>query len=51
VEKIVNLCSKGCCPVVKISDERVEIGEEGNLCVLTPTEWEALKSKVQSGEL
>jgi hypothetical protein len=30
--KIVNLCTKGCCPVVKITDEHVEIGEKQHLC-------------------
>ena len=50
--KIVNLCKEGsCCPVVKIDDKGVEIGEQGNLCVLTMTEWETLKSKVISKEL
>ncbi|MFC2022688.1 hypothetical protein ACFLTL_00790 [Chloroflexota bacterium] len=49
--KIVNLCSSGsCCPVVKISDDQVEIGEEGNLCILTVGEWETLKSKILSKE-
>ena len=49
--KIVTLCQdKGCCPVVKIDDERVEIGEKGNLCVLTKSEWETLKRKIISGE-
>jgi hypothetical protein len=51
LEKIVNLCQSGCCPVVKIAEDKVEIGEEGNLCVLTATEWETLKSKVLNGEL
>ena len=51
MEKIVNLCQSGCCPVVKIAEDKVEIGEEGNLCVLTATEWETLKSKVLNGEL
>ena len=50
--RIVNLCSCGsCCPVVKLDDERVEIGEEGNLCVLKMDEWEALKSKILSKEI
>ena len=50
--KIVSLCSAGsCCPVVKITDEQVEIGEEGNLCVLKLDEWETLKSKVLEKEL
>jgi hypothetical protein len=50
--KIVTLCSSGtCCPVVRIAEDRVEIGEEGNLCVLTAQEWETLKSKITSKEI
>jgi hypothetical protein len=50
--KIVNLCGdSGCCPVVRITDETVEIGEAGNLCVLKLEEWETLKSKVLDSEL
>jgi len=42
--KIVMLCREGsCCPVVKITDKHVEIGEKDNVCVLTKSEWEALK--------
>ena len=49
--KIVNLCGNGCCPVVGLADDHVEIGEEGNLCVLKLDEWETLKSKVLNNEL
>ena len=50
--KIVNLCSSGsCCPVVKIDDGHVEIGEEGNLCILTLEEWATLKRKILSKEI
>jgi hypothetical protein len=50
--KIVTLCKEGsCCPVVKIADEKVEIGEKGNLCVLTREQWETLKAKILSTEL
>ena len=50
--KIVNLCGgSSCCPVVKITDDRVEIGEEGNLCTLKLEEWETLKSKIENKEL
>lgn len=50
--KIVNLCTCGsCCPVVKLDDDHVEIGEEGNLCVLKNEEWESLKTKIRAGEL
>jgi len=50
--KIVTLCREGsCCPVVKVGDKRVEIGEHGNLCVLTKSEWETLKSKIMNKEI
>ncbi|MFC2067713.1 hypothetical protein ACFLTP_01685 [Chloroflexota bacterium] len=50
--KIVSLCREGsCCPVVKITDGKVEIGEDGNLCVLKMDEWETLKSKILEKEL
>ena len=50
--KIVSLCGgSSCCPVVKITDDKVEIGEEGNLCVLKLDEWEALRSKILDKEL
>ena len=50
--KIVKLCKEGsCCPVVKITDSHVEIGEKDNTCVLTMTEWEILKEKILSKEL
>jgi|GEM_PF-370099 len=45
--KIVNLCAEGsCCPVVKITDTQVEIGEKDNICVLTKKQWETLKEKI-----
>ena len=48
----ITLCSSGsCCPVVRIEDDRVEIGEEGNLCVLTTKEWETLKRRILSQEV
>ena len=50
--KIVTLCREGsCCPVVKLLDKHVEIGEEGNLCKLTMQEWDTLKSKILNKEL
>ncbi len=50
--KIVTLCREGsCCPVVKITDGRVEIGEKDNVCVLTSSEWEALKQKILNKEV
>jgi hypothetical protein len=50
--KIVSLCTQtSCCPVVKITDKRVEIGEKGNSCVLTKEQWETLKEKILKKEL
>jgi len=50
--KIVTLCREGsCCPVVKITDEQVEIGEKDNTCVLTKAQWETLKQKILKKEL
>lgn len=50
--KIVTLCKEGsCCPVVKIDDERVWIGEKDNLCVLSKSEWETLKQKILNREV
>jgi hypothetical protein len=50
--KIITLCREGsCCPVVKLADDHVEIGEEGNLCILTRDEWETLKSKIINSEV
>jgi hypothetical protein len=50
--KIVTLCKEGsCCPVVKITDDKVEIGEKDNLCILTVEQWQTLKDKIISKEL
>ena len=50
--KTVKLCREGsCCPEVKITDTRVEIGEKGNTCVLTSEQWKILKEKVLNKEL
>ena len=49
--KLITLCQRGsCCPVVKVYEDKVEIGEEGNLCTLTLEQWETLKTKIQSSE-
>ncbi len=50
--KIITLRREGsCCPVVKLSDNHVEIGEEGNICTLTMGEWETLKNKILNKEI
>lgn len=50
--KIVPLCDTGkCCPVVKVTDSRVEIGEKDNTCILTKEQWEVLKEKILKKEL
>ncbi|MEM2918197.1 MAG: hypothetical protein QXY62_01690 [Candidatus Altiarchaeota archaeon] len=46
------LCGKtGCCPVVKIEKDFVEIGEEGNLVKLKKSEWDTLVRKIKKGEI
>ncbi len=49
--KVVELCGSGHCPVVKIADEHVQIGEKDNVCVLTKNEWEVLKQKILNREI
>lgn len=50
--KIVSLCSSDkCCPVVKIMDTEVLIGEKDNTCILTKEQWETLRAKILSEEL
>jgi len=50
--RTVYLCSgKGCCPVVELDDSEVRIGENGNMCKLKISEWDALKEKIRSREL
>jgi hypothetical protein len=46
------LCSEEtCCPRVEFTEEKVYIGEEGNICVLTREQWNSLVDKVLSGQL
>ncbi|MCD6481220.1 MAG: hypothetical protein J7L31_02990 [Thermoplasmata archaeon] len=48
----VYLCGeKGCCPYVETVEDKVIIGEEGNMCVLTREEFEELKEKIKRGEI
>ncbi len=49
--KVINLCGSGHCPVIKLDDEHVEIGEKGNICILTKSEWETLKKKILNKEI
>ena len=49
--KNVELSGMRHCPVGKLDEKHVEIGEKDNICVLTRSEWEVLKQKILSGEL
>jgi len=49
--KTALLCSSGCCPMVVVDNDKVQIGEEGNICTLRKDEWNALVDKVLTGEL
>jgi hypothetical protein len=52
MENIIVLCREGsCCPVVRICDQKVEIGEDDNLCTLTREQWEILKEKILNSEI
>ncbi|MFO7772847.1 MAG: hypothetical protein R6V59_02735 [Dehalococcoidia bacterium] len=52
MEKTIKLCSQGsCCPMVKVTDEAVTIGEADNVCVLTKEQWDILKEKIQNKEI
>ena len=50
--KVVKLCREGsCCPAVSVFEDKVEIGEDANTCVLTRDEFEILKEKILSKEI
>jgi hypothetical protein len=50
--KIVKLCREGsCCPAVTVFEDKVEIGEDANTCVLTRDEFEILKEKILAKEI
>ena len=50
--KTVKLCREGsCCPAVTVFEDKVEIGEDANTCVLTRDEFEILKEKILSQEI
>ena len=50
--KIVKLCREGsCCPAVTVFEDRVEIGEDANTCVLTAEEFTILKEKILAQEI
>jgi hypothetical protein len=52
MDKIITLCREGsCCPTVRITDEKVEIGESYNVCTLTRDQWEILKEKILNKEI
>jgi len=50
--KVVSLCN-AClqCPLVRVTDAQVGIGEKDNTCVLTKEQWETLKEKILKKEL
>lgn len=50
--KVVKLCREGsCCPEVRVTETKAEIGEKGNTCVLTKAQWEILREKILSKEI
>ncbi len=52
MEKVIKLCREGsCCPMVKVTEKAVTIGEGNNICTLTLEQWDILKEKVLKQEL
>lgn len=50
--KVVKLCREGsCCPAVSMFEDRVEIGEDENTCILTADEFAILKEKILAREI
>ncbi|MGQ0535960.1 MAG: hypothetical protein ACT4PT_07795 [Methanobacteriota archaeon] len=48
----VYLCGKdGCCPALEFAKESVLIGEAGNLCKLSLSEWNELRALIRTGRL
>ena len=50
------LCSEGSCvpqkcPMVDVQEDKVIIGEEGNMCTLTIEEFNILKEKIKNNEI
>jgi hypothetical protein len=53
---VVVLCNDGTCvppkcPVVDIQEDKVFIGEEGNVCKLTKKQFDILKEKIKKNEI
>lgn len=44
-------CGKKGCPAVKIENEKVKIGEEGNLVELQREEWNRLVDLIKEGKI
>ena len=50
--KIVSLCPAcTACPTVEIEEHEVRIGEDDNLVVLSPAEWNVLVQAIKTGDL
>lgn len=50
--KTVMLCPEcGACPEIRLWDNEVIIGEEGNMVKLKVDEWNEIVDKILSGEI
>lgn len=50
--RTVTLCPEcGACPEIKLYDNEVTIGEEGNMVKLRTDEWNAIVDKILGGEV
>jgi len=48
---IGDFCIPQKCPVVDVQEDKVIIGEEGNMCTLTIEEFNVLKEKIRNNEI
>jgi hypothetical protein len=49
--KKIYLCGSGHCPSVEVHDNKVLIGEDKNIVVLTKAQWNSLVEKTRTGDL
>ena len=48
---IGDFCIPNKCPVVDVQEDKVLIGEEGNMCTLTIEQFDLMKEKIKNNEI
>ena len=46
-----SVCDPEKCPVVDVQENEVIIGEDDNICTLTPGQFDILKEKIKNNEI